>query len=303
MLAASIAVSHNPFMHSPHASWPELSERVLAGRPRHPLALSDTTTPNEYEQRLAALFDGTAKTIEAAKPDVLLVLCSDDGRLFSAVQVPQLWTFLGPEIWGARSDDNPAGIVTLQCHGEVAASLHADLVAAGFDMSYAGHLNPLGRPELGAPAALFETVRRLGLEATPVVPLFINAHVEPAVSGYRCYELGAAAAEALSRAKERVVLLASGGLSHDYGGPRAGWVDEPLDEWVVARLQRGNGQSLGALFDVESDSVVGGAAEMRLWAAAAGAGEYVGAGAETVDRFSFWPAAAGVAAVTWSAPT
>lgn len=66
-------------------------------------------------------------------------------------------------------------------------------------------------------------------------------------------------------------IYGSGGLSHDPIGPRAGWVDEPLDRWVIERIERGEGRKLGNLFSFDSDTLRGGTGEIRSWIVAAGA--------------------------------
>ena len=69
----------------------------------------------------------------------------------------------------------------------------------------------------------------------------------------------------------RIAVTASGGLSHDIGNYRAGWVDEPFDRWVLEHLARGKGRDLQGMFDLEPGALRGGAAHVRMWAAVAGA--------------------------------
>ena len=74
----------------------------------------------------------------------------------------------------------------------------------------------------------------------PVVIVFLNAYSPPLPSARRCYELGLAIRELLDERTERVAIYGSGGLSHDPNGPRAGWIDEPFDRWVLDRIAWGN---------------------------------------------------------------
>ena len=298
MLTLCAAVSHNPFMYRPADQWERLSEYVLAGRPPHPVALADETAFDEYRRRIDHGFDELKRWLTGSAPSAIVVLCSDDGRLFSGVQVPQFCTYLGEEAWVdtrlAEAAETDERRLTLPCQQELAAFLHRELVAAEFDMSYASELKPRG-----APPSMAEPIVSLGYEATPIVPLFVNAHVDPAPSGRRCYALGAAIAKALRDWPEHVMLLASGGLSHDYRGPRAGWIDQPLDRWLLERIERGQGSNLGSLYDVDSDSIQGGAAEMRLWTVAAGAAETLHAKATVIDYFPFHTASAGTGLAVW----
>jgi aromatic ring-opening dioxygenase catalytic subunit (LigB family) len=133
----------------------------------------------------------------------------------------------------------------------------------------------------------------------PVIPIYVNCRVAPSPSGHRCYAFGTALADILDERTERIAVFASGGLSHDHHGPRAGWVDPPLDEWLLDQVARGRGANLGRLFDVESDSVRGGVAEARLWAIVAAACEAQGSKAKVVDYVPSYAAATGIGFAYW----
>ena len=134
----------------------------------------------------------------------------------------------------------------------------------------------------------------------PVIPLFVNAYFPPQPTARRCCELGRALAEILAPRPERVVIVASGGLSHDPDGPRAGWVDMPLDEWFLQRLARADIEALHHLFTFDSDTLRGGTGELRSWIVAAAAMnrpasivDYIPAHhAKAALAFAYWPAAA-----------
>jgi len=295
MLASVTALSFAPAMYRNRSEW-----RPLFPHPNVELETADVL--DGYADRFNAAFDALAGRITEVAPDRVVVLTADDGRLFTPVQVPQFCTFLGSSIWGdAAVDGGNPDVVELTCDETLAAFVHQELIAAEFDMNYMREFRALGKPEWGAPASLVEPIRRLGLGDTPVLPLFVNAHVDPASSGQRCYDFGATLADVLGARDERVAIIASGGLSRHHDGPRAGWVDEPLDRWLLDRIRRGDGWDLGSLYDLESDTLSGGAAEMRLWAIAAGAAEAEGARATVLDYVPWYTGAAGVAFAHWSA--
>ena len=91
----------------------------------------------------------------------------------------------------------------------------------------------------------------------------------------------------------------SGGLSHDHHGLRAGWVDHPFDQWALKQLSRGKGANLDPIWDLESDSIHGGTAEVRLWSVVAGACESFSGKAVVVDYFPSYTAATGLGFVYW----
>ena len=93
-------------------------------------------------------------------------------------------------------------------------------------------------------------------------------------------------------------MLGSGGLSHDPLGPRAGWVDEPLDRWVLERLASGEGARLKDLFTFDSDTLRSGTGEIRSWIAVAGA--FDGTKATIVDYIPARHAVTGLGFAYWT---
>lgn len=73
------------------------------------------------------------------------------------------------------------------------------------------------------------------MTAVPVVPIFINCVAEPLGPAVRARRLGAAVGEALAATDRRVLVIGSGGLSHDPPVPRL--ADATPD--VVQRLTHG----------------------------------------------------------------
>lgn len=120
-------------------------------------------------------------------------------------------------------------------------------------------------------------------------------------SARECHELGQAIARALEDRPERVAIMASGGLSHDPRGPRAGWIDTPLDRWVLEQLSSGNGEALCHLFEFDSDTLRSGTGEIRSWIVVAGA---CGARrAKIVDYIPAHHAVTGLGFAYWAAET
>ncbi len=301
MLGLGLAAPYAHAMYRDPAEWMAIHDWSVGDAPQ-PLELADETDAvvREHAARARANLDKLRAELEAYKPSALVVLVTDAGRMFSRVQVPQFCTFLGASAWGsarleglgeAASDD----VVELSCDTELAAFVQEELVAHGFDMSYSREMNPQGQPEYGMPASLVTLVRALdpGLDL-PIVPILVNCHVAPPPPGWRCREFGLALGTILDEPEQRIALAVSGGLSHDHHGPRAGWIDFPFDQWLLKQLSRGRGSNLDPIWNVESDSVHGGTAEVRLWAALAGACESRGGKAVVDDYFPAYTAATGL---------
>ena len=64
-----------------------------------------------------------------------------------------------------------------------------------------------------------------------IVPVCINTVQYPLPSARRCYALGQAVGEAIRSwgSDQRVVVIGSGGLSHQLDGARAGFINKPFD--------------------------------------------------------------------------
>jgi protocatechuate 4,5-dioxygenase beta chain len=64
-----------------------------------------------------------------------------------------------------------------------------------------------------------------------IVPVCINTVQFPLPSARRCYALGQAVGRAIARwdSGQRVAVIASGGLSHQLDGERAGFINKAFD--------------------------------------------------------------------------
>lgn len=306
MLGLGLASSFAPAMFRDPKEWRQIHERLTGDAPQPTELVAETAEVlEEQSRRIQRGFAALREQLEEFRPDALVILASDSGRVFTSVHVPQFATFLGAEIWGSTrlaelGEHAEDDIVRLQCASELAVFTHRELVEAGFDLNYSQVLRPLGQPEYGTAAGFVAPAPLLmpGLDL-PVVPIYVNCHVPPSPSGRRCYVFGQALGEVLRERPERVALYACGGLSHDHFGPRAGWVDTPFDEWALDRFARGKGTTLHSVFSLESDTLQGGSAELRLWTVVAGACEALGGKARVVDYFPSYTGATGIAFAYW----
>jgi hypothetical protein len=72
----------------------------------------------------------------------------------------------------------------------------------------------------------------------PFIPMLINCFVPPQPTAERCYDAALAVKAAIESyaGNERVAIVATGGLSHEPGGPRNFDVDEKFDRWFLGML-------------------------------------------------------------------
>ncbi|MDD2704707.1 MAG: hypothetical protein PHU07_05155, partial [Acidocella sp.] len=73
-----------------------------------------------------------------------------------------------------------------------------------------------------------------GVARYPVIPIFVNGAARPLPPCRRVVALGAAVGKFLATRKERILILGSGGLSHDPPTPQMGFVSPEVEEFLIA---------------------------------------------------------------------
>jgi len=236
-----------------------------------------TRPPDENPQQLdaaAAAMREVGKVLDETKPDVIVFLGSDHVETFSVTCIP---TFA--IIAGSRAIARFAGReYNLPVHREMAEDLLSKLVVQhNFDIAYSEDA------ELGhAFAVPFEYV--IGKRDIPVIPFFTNVYVPPLPTPKRCAALGKAIADIIKGRKERVAVIASGGMSHFPGTTKYLTPEFDFDRWLVAQFEAGNTDALLNMTGTQLDEV--GNTEMLNWATMFGAiGPQEG---ELVDYIPTW---------------
>ena len=136
------------------------------------------------------------------------------------------------------------------------------VVDYNFDIAYSEDA------ELGHAFSIpFEYV--IGKRNIPVIPFFTNVYVPPLPTPKRCEALGKALAEIVKGAKERVAIIASGGMSHFPGTTKYLHPEFDFDRWLLSQFEVGNADALLNMTGTQLDEV--GNTEMLSWAVMFGA--------------------------------
>jgi aromatic ring-opening dioxygenase catalytic subunit (LigB family) len=102
-----------------------------------------------------------------------------------------------------------------------------------------------------------------------LVPVTMNCTVPPIPTPERAYHVGTQMRDMLQAypGDERIAVVATGGLSHEPGGPRYFWVDEEFDRWFLDLLKRGDHAALLRECTLERMEAAGsgGTAELLAW--------------------------------------
>ncbi len=305
-MVLGLASSHAPTMFVELEEWEELHQKLVKDVPQ-PLELQQESLEfrASCKERIQKAFSDLRNQLEAAKPDVLVIVGDDQNELFGPSCQPSLAIFVGEEAKGSPLVHRTGRVaegdeLLIKCHSQFAIHLANELVKQEFDVSVVHELVPQGRLEKGLGHAFSRIAGIMELEQLdiPAVLVFLNAYNPPLPTAKRCYDLGQAIAAITRQNSERVAIYGSGGLSHDPTGPRAGWIDEPLDRWVLEAIASGQAHRLKEMFIVDSDTMHGGTGEIRSWITTAGAFE--GVAATVVDYIPLRHAVTGLGFASWN---
>jgi protocatechuate 4,5-dioxygenase beta chain len=182
-------------------------------------------------------FDGfppAREWLARTRPDIAVVIYNDHGLNFFLDKMPTFAVGAAPEY---RNADEGWGIPTLPpCRGDQDLSWHLieSLVGEEFDI--------VTCQEMVVDHAFTLPLELLwpGQHPCPVrtVPVCINTVQHPLPSPARCFKLG----QAIGRAVEswdsdaRVVVIGTGGLSHQLDGKRAGFINKKFDLMFMEKL-------------------------------------------------------------------
>ena len=172
--------------------------------------------------------------LDEFRPTIAVVVYNDHGLNFFLDKMPAFAVGAAPEY---RNADEGWGLPTLAPFpGDPAFSWHLieSLAAADFDLTTCqemlvdhGFVVPL---QLLWPGATTWPVR--------TVPIHVNTVQHPLPTPARCLRFG----ETLGRAieswgrDERVIVLGTGGLSHQLDGQRAGFINKPFDLYCLEKI-------------------------------------------------------------------
>lgn len=304
-IVVGAGVSYSPLLYRERAQWPAVS-RYLRGDAIQPKSAADETEAvlDDYAVRIAKSFDTLSERLAAARIDALIVITADRGSWFDLSHVPQLHMQIGGSIWSdpAIAELNePAARVEFACEEPAADLLIEELVREGFDIAEGRAMfTPVGDPARGFTPAASEALARLN-PGVPIIPVSINCHVAPAISGRRAHAFGAALGRAAALTDKRLGMLVSGGLSGDPHGRMSGWIDDVFDRWLLRRVERHGSADVARVGDAASRTLQGSTREIRLSAAAMAAAEQSGLRGRVHDYMTIHAAATGTAFVSWEA--
>src|SRR5262252_3301288 len=236
-----------------------------------------TRPPDENPEQLdqaGRAMNELGKVLDETKPDVIIFLGADHVETFSVSCVPTFCIVAGDTAHAKFAGREHK----LPIHREMAEDILNKLVTEqNFDISYSEDA------ELGHAFSIpFEYV--IGKRNIPVIPFFTNVYVPPLPTAKRCEALGKALAKIIKGRKERVAIIASGGMSHFPGTTKYLHPEFDFDRWLVSQMEAGNANALLDMTPEQLDEV--GNTELLSWAVMFGAiGSQEG---ELIDYIPTW---------------
>jgi protocatechuate 4,5-dioxygenase beta chain len=194
----------------------------------------------------AGLYADLRRSLEAARPDVLLVFSNDHFNTFFLDNFPLLAIGVAPRTAGPN-DQTPMPRYEVPVHEGLAAHIHRSGISGGFDLSLT--------QEFEVDHAFMVPLHFLAPHAKlPIVPVFINGFSDPLPLAGRVHAFGRMIGEAIRAYGEplRVAVFASGSFSLEIGGPRIPQGERsgvPDRAWVARIVEHMREKRIASLID------------------------------------------------------
>jgi protocatechuate 4,5-dioxygenase, beta chain len=195
-------------------------------------AIADGKQSDPYWRPFFDGFPPVHRFIAREKPDVAVIFSNDHGLNFFLDKLP---TFAIGAANEYRNEDEGWGIpVSHAAKGNAALSWHIieGVVNDGFDITMCQEM--LVDHAVTIPLQLMWPMG----DWPVIVPVAINTVQHPLPSMARCYELGRAVGRALASYPQdlKVMVIGTGGLSHQLDGKRAGFINKQFDKHCMDQL-------------------------------------------------------------------
>jgi len=187
-----------------------------------------------YWKPFFGAWDAAHAWIEKVKPDAAVVVYNDHGLQFFLDKMPTFAIGAADEY---RNADEGWGLPTLPPYrGDAALSWHLIESLAGEEFDLTTCQEMLVDHAFTVPLKLLWPGSRPCPVAT--VPVTVNTIQHPLPTPARCIKFGRALGRAIASypADLKVVVLGTGGLSHQLDGTRAGFINRGFDEMCMAAM-------------------------------------------------------------------
>lgn len=233
-LVSALAASHAPnILLEPGPEWEDFMNLHYSMAPQGTARRPSFEQQAKLRKDAEAAFAALRADLEAAKPDVLIVVANDQFVNFFWNNIPTFFVTVADEVKGQFTRHK----FHYQNHKELGKAIIRAGMDGGIDFSYGEHIELQHTQNVPLYFLLPEPT-------IPILPIYVNTWVDPAPSPRRCHQVGELIRAVADQSKERVAILATGGLSHFPGSPRIGEIDESFDHKLLEVMRQGKGKSL-----------------------------------------------------------
>lgn len=182
-------------------------------------------------------FEPVQAWLQARQPDVLFFIYNDHVTSFFFDHYSHFALGVGAEYTPADEGGGPRRLPPVKGHPGLARHIATALTADEFDLSFFQG-RPLDHGCLSPLSLLWP--RSNGRWPGAIVPLQVGVLEFPIPSARRCFRLGHSLRRAIESYPEdlKVAIVATGGLSHQVHGERAGFNNTPWDLQFLELLER-----------------------------------------------------------------
>lgn len=258
-LVSALAASHAPnILLEPGREWEDFMDLHYSMAPQGSTSRPTFEQQKKLRQDAEIAFAVLRADLEGAKPDVLIVVANDQFVNFFWNNIPTFFVTIGDEAKGQFTRHS----FRYRNHKDLGKAIIRAGMDKGIDFSYGERIELQHTQNV----PLYFLLREPKI---PILPVYVNTWVDPAPSPRRCYQVGELIRDVAENSKERVAILATGGLSHFPGSPRIGEIDEGFDHKLLEIMRQGKGKSL-IEYSVE-DLLQAGDSEFLNWMVVVGA--------------------------------
>jgi protocatechuate 4,5-dioxygenase, beta chain len=193
-------------------------------------------TEEPYWQRVFSGFEKSKAWMANAKPDVVIAVYNDHASAFSVELIPTFALGCAAQFPPADEGWGPRPVPVVKGHPELASHIAQSVILDEFDLTVVNKMEV----DHGLTVPLNLMFGSPPEWPCPVIPLAVNVVMYPPPTGHRCYMLGRAIRRAVQSYPQdlRVVVMGTGGMSHQISGPRAGLINSKFDKAYLDGLAR-----------------------------------------------------------------
>jgi protocatechuate 4,5-dioxygenase beta chain len=191
-------------------------------------ALDLGKTQEPYWQPVFKGYEKAKEWFKETKPDAIILIYNDHASAFSLEMIPTFAIGCADQFAPADEGWGPRPVPMVKGYPELAWHIAQSTILDEFDMTIINKMDV----DHGLTVPLSLMFGQPAEWPCRVIPLAVNVVQYPPPTGNRCYNLGKAIRRAVESfdSNERIVIMGTGGMSHQLQGPRAGFINSKFDK-------------------------------------------------------------------------